>query len=333
MERKVDYKQEFVTVCEKRKKSVFHLAEILANGLGSRRITPMKIYHFIVCCLLSFVMSDPVWAQSGLQTGIVGRIQIDPYLQNAQVWEISKQRLLQQRSSARVRRNSGHGPVRASYEPAPGLLVLLEGSRSQEKQPILNLHYVGKTVEPSQLLVVQSLRLRLSNDEIYPITPVERLDDGKIIKHDILEPGGTRIVELSENAVGLTSVEHPYSTSLVRVLLKARMLRPQKGGFVNRIFLESGDYKLTFYHGVNEVFAQPIVVPDNGFVAFDAVVERNLNVTVTLKDGALQVARQPPPQSVPPSQPPSNGAEPSVQAPAPNQAPTRGINEQPPESP
>jgi hypothetical protein len=272
---------------------LFLKEDFLAFAFGSRRIATVNIYRVLLFVVLAFGVSAPAVAQSGLQSGIVGRVKIDPYVQNTKTWQVNSKKLLQQRTHARIRRNSGHGPVRPTFEAAPLCQVVLQGARSTEKMPINTIHFVGKTIEPSQLLMVQNVRVRLTNDEISSITPIEIAKDGTTIEHTKLLPGKSTIIELADNSKAITSLEHSYAKTELRMLQKSRVLEIREGGIVNRIFLESGDYELIFFHGVRQLFSQPLVVPENGFVAFDATVSRNLEVKVTLKDGALQVARNP----------------------------------------
>lgn len=260
-------------------------------------------------CTAAFVAgvlasSGPSLAQAGtpLKSGLRGRVVIAPELASAKVWPVEESTQARIAMDARVRRPTGQAPLRPHTEPMPELLVVLEGARAPQKPEPRLVRVTGMRFVPAQLLVARPQEVRIENAQKGAITiaSVGGEDLGT------LEPGASGNFVLEEGEHELVIREMPFARAKVKVLPPSRFLPVEKGA-IAPIAIESGDYQLAFYHGARALRVQSISLPEDKYLAIDAAVSANGVVTVSIKDGDLQVA-VPPAPIVPPRPPPPRPA-------------------------
>lgn len=251
-----------------------------------------SIPTFGLCALLvSGAAEAQVGGEKGpLRSGVLGRIVVSPEMLSQSTWPLDEERAKEARGVSRIRRPAGRGKVDTLSEPTPELFAVLEGART-EHVPKRELIVAGKRFVPAQLLVPRPGEFEVENRQSMPITIV----DGRGEALASVMPGERAQVTLQQGEHGLSIRELPFAQARVRVIGSALFIPWSARGEITPQSVESGEYELAFYHGAKALRAQPLVVPDTGYVAIDATVSANGVVTVSLKDGTLHVAAPPPP--------------------------------------
>ncbi len=298
-----------------RRRLVYALPVVGQNGKIEmpQALPAARLASLLALALLS---SSPALAQSGaLKSGLRGRVVIAPELASAKTWPVGEEEQRRLARGARLRRAMGHGALGQNSEPMPALLVVLEGARSPQKPAARELRVEGMRFVPAQLLVARPGEVRITNAQKGAVTITRA--GGDVI--GTIQPGesGDFVLEVGDHALQIQ--EMPFAHATVKVLPPSRFLPVTKGGDIEPIPIESGDYQLAFYHGAHALRVQSLSVPEGKYLAIDAAVSANGVVTVSIKDGDLQVAVPPDPIIPPPPPPPPPRAPPRA---PPRTAPT-----------
>jgi hypothetical protein len=254
-------------------------------------------------------LATPAFAQSGaVKSGVRGRVVVAPELELATTWPSSDEARRALEGTARIRRPSGHGPTAPLTEPMPALVLVLEGARHPPEQPGPVVVIEGMRFVPGQVVLSRPASLTLENRQKKPVTV--SLVGGETLAS--LAPGQKTAVSLRAGEHTLVLDELPFASIQVRVLQKALVLPLRPAGEIAPTVVEGGDYQLAFYHGARALLAQGLTIPVEHFVAIDAAISANGVVTVSIKDGDLQVAVPPgrapaPPPPKPTSAPQQSG--------------------------
>lgn len=233
------------------------------------------------------------------RSGVRGRLVIAPELSDAERWPISQERLDGSRGAYRVRRPSGATANIAAMEPAPELMVVLEGVRAK-KAPERVLVVERQRFVPGQILVPLPSKLVVENKQPGEITIVT--EEG--VELVTIPAGAKRTVDVDEGVQRLRVKEFGYATATVRTLPKAQVLPVTEKGFIAPTPLPGAEYRLAFYHGAEPLLVRPLKVPADSYIAIDASISKNRVVTVSIKDGDLQVLMPRVPRRTLPRPPP-----------------------------
>jgi hypothetical protein len=256
----------------------------------------------LVVALAALLIGGASFAQSALKSGVRGRVIIARELSQATTQPIDPGVGAWFQTDANVRRQSGRGLKVSLSEPVPELLVVLEGERPQTAE-VRAVHFQGLRFVPSSLLVPKPARLKVYNDEAFPITV------GAASATERIEPGGSAFFDVPAGRHELRVMDQSFARADINVLEKATILPVKPDGLIDPVMLEPGDYQLGFYWGATPLQVQSVTISGNGMVAIDASISANRVVTVSVKDGDLQVAAPPPTPRTPPP-PPGEPASP-----------------------
>lgn len=274
----------------------------------------------------ALVSSSPGLAQSGaLKSGVRGRVVIAPELASATTWPMGEEEQKRLSQGARVRRPTGHAVVRENTEPMPELVVVLEGARPPQKPEPRQMRIEGMRFVPAQVLVSRPGEVRITNAQRVAVT-VGRVGGEAL---GTIQPGEAGDFVLDEGDHALLLREMPFARAQVKVLGPSRFLPVSSAGEIEPLAVEGGEYQLAFYHGARALRVQSLPLPDDRYLAIDAAISANGVVTVSIKDGNLQVveAPSPPPPPAPPrpsTSPPPASATAEKTAPAPKPAAAAG---------
>ncbi|MCP4498648.1 MAG: hypothetical protein GY822_01615 [Deltaproteobacteria bacterium] len=235
--------------------------------------------------LFSLAFFAPVAsAQSALKSGVRGRVVVAKEFLEKKEWPVEGARAKSSLGVSRVRRPAGHGPLNVALEPAPELLVVLEGIKDEipsEKEIV----FEGLRFSPGTVLVTGTTSLKVTNRH----TTAIRLRDEKNIDLGTVAAGETKNIELANGKILISSKEFPFALAEVTVVEKAKVLQLRaKDGFFDDVPLVPGDYRLAFYHGAIPFIVQEITVPKREYIAIDATISGNRVATVSIKDGGLK---------------------------------------------
>lgn len=281
--------------------------------MSEPRSRTQKISLALVALALG-AFSAPALAQSGAsQSGLRGRVVIAPEYAQAKTWPVDESEQRRIASGARIRRPTGQAAPRQLSQPMPELHVVLEGARPPQKPEPRQMRIEGMRFIPSQILVARPGELAIENTQRGPVTVMR--EAGEVL--GTLEPGQTGTFALDEGEHSLFLRELPSARAKVKVLRPSRFLPVTKAGEIEPIAINSGEYDLSFYHGTRALRVQSLTLPEEKYLAIDAAVSANGVVTVSIKDGDLQVAvpprpidpPRPPPRTAPPPPPPSPSQE------------------------
>lgn len=245
---------------------------------------------------------------AGVQGGLRGRVVIAPEYAATQSWPVDEAEQRRIASGSRVRRPAGEA-VRPLSEPMPELHIVLEGARPPQPPEPRKVRIEGMRFVPTQVLVARPGELLIENTQRTPATVV--VEGGDVL--GTIGPGESATFALNEGEHSLTLQELPWARAKVKVLRPSRFLPVTKSGEIEPLAINSGDYDLSFYHGTRALRVQSLTIPDEKYLAIDAAVSANGVVTVSIKDGDLQVAVPPrpiePPRAPPrpPPAPPASG--------------------------
>lgn len=235
------------------------------------------------------LVSVPALAQGRGATprsGVRARLVIADELLTAPEWPVSDERAAELRGTYRVRRPTGRGVSRPAREPNREVVVVIEGARGGAPAP-RRITIEGSRFVPSEIVVTKPGEVLVENHQGRFVT-LDRLKGGVVT---LVNAGDRERLDLPVGEHRLTLREFPFARATVRVLDTAIFLRWNEDGEVPFVPVKAGDYKLAFYHGSTPLLVQPLSIPDDAVVAIDATISANGVVTVSLKDGGLQVAR------------------------------------------
>jgi hypothetical protein len=241
----------------------------------------------LVVCMV-FLIGGAAFAQSALKSGIRGRVIIARELSQATTQPIDPGASAWFQTQANVRRHTGRGIKAVLTEPAPELLIVVEGEKPQTSE-VRAIRFKGLRFVPSSLLVPKPARLKIYNDEAFPISV------GAADVKDRIEPGGSVFLDLPAGRHDLRVLDQSFARADVNVLEMAIVLPVKADGLIDAVMIEPGDYQLGFYWGATPLQVQSVTIGANAMVAIDASISANRVVTVSVKDGELQVAAPPPP--------------------------------------
>jgi hypothetical protein len=230
------------------------------------------------------------------QKGVRGRVVVAPDLFTTPV-PLSEAREKELRTPALVRRPLGR-EVKAIVEPAPSLVVMLEGEGIRQENPeIPKLRVEGMRFIPGGIVAPRAMAVQIENREAVAINIVD--ETGARVA--TIPPGATADANLRTGEHLLHVAEQPFATAAVRVLDRGRVL-PVANGEIPLVDIPGGEYTLTFFFGAEPLRIQPLVVPEQGLVFIDATVSAHRVVEVSIKDASMRVAV--PPSGVPKDGPP-----------------------------
>lgn len=258
----------------------------VAMHLFSDRQRSLLLAALLLACALGETQSAHAQTPDANlgRSGVRGRLVIAPELSEAERWPISQERLDGSRGAYRVRRPSGATAQIPAMEPAPELMVVLEGVRAKKASDRL-LVVERQRFVPGQILVPLPSKLVVENKQPSEITIVT--DEGNELV--TIPPGEKRPVDVDEGVQRLRVKEFGYATATVRTLPKAQVLPVTDKGFIAPTPLPGAEYRLAFYHGAEPLLVRPLKVPADSYIAIDASISKNRVVTVSIKDGDLQV--------------------------------------------
>jgi hypothetical protein len=271
---------------------------------------------------LTALAAEPLLAQGQpIKSGVRGRVVVAAELASATNWPLGEELAAEVRAGARVRRPTGRGPQTALLAPAPPLTVVLEGVRSRDEPTTATLRLAGLRFAPGETVIAKGSTVKIDNchSRALTVSVFRGPSLGKV------ESGASLEATLAPGLHELRVDEFPFARALVRVLDEARILPVAADGSIAATAVEGGDYQLAFYQGAQALQSQPLPIPDRSYVAIDAAVSANGVVTVSLKDGGLQVVAvpqpvaPPPPRAPPPRAPPK--PEPKIVKPKPKPKP------------
>lgn len=236
--------------------------------------------------ILTAVLVDDARAQSALKSGVRGRVIIARELAQATVQPVLAGEKAWYQTQANVRRASGRGVKATLTEPVPELLIVIEGVKPANAE-VRAVRFQGLRFVPSSLLVPKPARLKVYNDEAFPI------EVGAADVTEKIEPGGSAFLELPAGRFDLRVLNQSFARGDVNVLETATVLPVKGDGLIDPVPVEPGEYQLGFYWGATPLQVQSISIATNAMVAIDASISANRVVTVSVKDGSLQAIGQP----------------------------------------
>lgn len=220
------------------------------------------------------------------RSGVRARLVIAEELLTASQWPVSDERAAELRGTFRVRRPVGRGAPRQAREPNREVVVVIEGAKGGAPAP-RRLVVEGSRFVPSEIVVTKPGELLVENHQGKFVT-LDRVKGGVVT---LVNAGDNERLDLPVGEHRLTLREFPFARATVRVLDTSIFLRWNEEGEVPFLPVKAGDYQLAFYHGATPLRVQPLTIPEDAVVAIDATISANGVVTVSLKDGGLQVAR------------------------------------------
>jgi hypothetical protein len=221
------------------------------------------------------------------QKGVRGRVIVAAELLTSPV-KLSAARDKALRSPAIVKRPLGR-PLAPMLEPAPALVVMLEGEGiRQENADLPKLRIEGRRFLPGSLVMPRVGSVRIENKQREDVVIVDE-NNAVVAK---VPANGTVDAPLKLGEHTLSIQEMPYATASVRVLERGRalQLRDQEIPLTD---IPGGEYQLSFYFGAEPLRVQPLQVPDQGLVFIDATVSALKVVEVSIKDSSMRVAVPP----------------------------------------
>lgn len=222
------------------------------------------------------------------RNGVRARIVVSNELMEAKSWPVREERADELRDVYRVRRPQGKAGGAPMREPRLPLSVVLEGVRA-DVPPAPRIEVDGLRFVPSEVVIAAESELEIVNREDAFIT-VDR-QKGKELA--LIREGRSQKVKLPKGEHTLTLRSFPFARAKVKVLPAATFLEWNEEGEVDLLQVKPGKYQLAFYLGAHALRVQEIEVPEEGVIAIDATVSANGVVTVSLKDGDLQVPVRP----------------------------------------
>lgn len=263
-----------------------------------------------LCCLTTTFATSAAAEAGAIKSGVRGRVIVAPELSSATHWPARDEIVARVTAGARVRRPSGHAaPQPLLLERLP-LVIVLEGVRHQQAVPPTELRVEGQRFVPAEVVLPRPGRLRLTNAHRTQATV--RDSAGAVIA--ALPPGESAEIDLDVGEHTLTLTEYPFARAQVRALGPSRVLTVTRTGDIPAVPVDEGDYQLAFYEGARALQVQTLQVPASRYVAIDGSVSANGVVTVSVKEGDLQVAA--PTGSDTPSSP-GNTGDPADEVPNP----------------
>jgi hypothetical protein len=222
-------------------------------------------------------------AAGPVKSGVRGRVVIDPAIRDAKVWPVDEERAKLLRARGWVRRATGHGPVARITEPNPALVIAIGGLNQRDPETHA-ITLENGAFSPPQLLTTRAHKIALENKQGEAMTFVI---DGEEVS---LKAGEKRDLQAPSSGAHVFKVrELPFASASVRVLDKATLLTAQTDGILPTLPMEPGEYELAIFHGARQLHSRELPVEGGKFVAIDATVSANGVVTVSLKDGGLQI--------------------------------------------
>ncbi len=238
--------------------------------------------------LAALAPSGTASAQGAIQSGIRGKVTIASRLLTAEEWVIDENKRASMLEPARVRRPSPHGVLGQPTEPNPPLKVVLQGVKTKQA-PDSFVAFESLRFSPRQVLVLKPGKLVVENRHATAITLV-----GPAGKELLQVPAGQKAaVELPAGEQVLSVKEFSFVRLATNVMDDALFLPVEKNGTIPPIPVESGEYKIGFYHGASPLSVVPVLIPGAEYVAVVATVSDNRVVTVNFKDGGLKVSMPP----------------------------------------
>ena len=220
--------------------------------------------------------------------GVRARIVVSSELMEARNWPVREERGDALQGVHRIRRPHGPAGITPMEEPRLPLRVVLEGARAKSPSR-QRISVDGMRFVPAEVVITKGTELEITNRETRFIT-IDREKGGELA---IIEKGKSEQAKLPKGEHILKLRSFPFAKAKVKVLPEATFLEWDEEGEVDLLDVKPGKYQLAFYLGAHALRVQEIEVPEEGVIAIDATVSANGVVTVSLKDGDLQVPVRP----------------------------------------
>lgn len=251
------------------------------------------VFPLAVCVLACTVSATTGLAKakkraSEARRGVRARIVVSSELMEATDWPVREERADELQGVHRIRRPLGPAGITPMREPRLPLRVVLEGAHDKSV-PKQRIAVEGMRFVPAEVVITKETELEIVNREERFIT-VDR-EKGREIA--IIAKGKTEKAKLPKGEHVLKLRSFPFAKAKVKVLPTATFLEWDEEGEVGLLDVKPGKYQLAFYLGAHALRVQEIEVPEEGVIAIDATVSANGVVTVSLKDGDLQVPARP----------------------------------------
>jgi hypothetical protein len=220
------------------------------------------------------------------QSGVLGRVTVDPALANAKTRLLRGDKgapTMKATSGARIVRPAGILPLEAATEPMPELKLVLKGAESKAADPPTKVVFESGNFSPRHALMPNPGPLAVENKSTQEIT----LLNAKGEKMASIPPNSEQAIQMAAGEQALKVKLMPHAEIRLVVLQRsAQIPLDAKTGRLVATPVASGDYELAFYLGADALRVHPVKVPAAGALNVEASVSDKEVVTVTAKTNA-----------------------------------------------